>query len=46
MRVKTAFLLLVLLSGCAGMGDHLVELRAKKPGGDSFGQALAVLVKA
>ncbi|MDX2073684.1 MAG: hypothetical protein SFX19_04880 [Alphaproteobacteria bacterium] len=41
MRVKTALFMLVLLSGCVLRGDHLVELRAKTPSGDSFPQALA-----
>lgn len=41
MRTKTALLLLFLLPGCVGMGDHLAELRTKDIKGDNFSQALA-----
>lgn len=41
MQRYTLLLLLVFLPSCVGMGDHLVELRAKNPTGESFSQALA-----
>ncbi len=41
MRVYIALGTLILLAGCAGLGSNLVELRDKKPSGDTFPQALA-----
>ena len=41
MRIKTAIVGLVLLSGCVGAGGPLAELRMKAPSGGDFPQALA-----
>jgi len=41
MRAKSLLIALFMLAGCSVGGNSLQELKAKKPGVDSFGEALA-----
>ena len=41
MRIYIVIPTLILLTGCAGLGSNLVELRGKNPTGDTFSHALA-----